>query len=69
MASLLAACRKHLAAAFRLHSGAEAVRFGTAAAARLKCALWQNNLLLVLRNYGVDSITRNGGTASTHKRG
>jgi hypothetical protein len=43
MASLLAARRQHLAAAFRLHAYAEAVRLGAPAFARLKCALWQNN--------------------------
>jgi hypothetical protein len=43
MASLLAACRQHLAATLRLHAYAEAVRLGTPAFARLKCALWQNN--------------------------
>src|SRR5216684_1449439 len=43
MASLLAAGRQHLAAAFRLHACAEAVRLGASAFARLKCALWQNN--------------------------
>jgi hypothetical protein len=43
MASLLAARRQHLAAAFRLHACAEAVRLGAPAFARLKCALWQNN--------------------------
>jgi len=43
MASLLAARRQHLAATLRFHAYAEAVRLGAAAAARLKCALWQNN--------------------------
>ncbi len=43
MASLLAARRKHLAAALRLHAYAEAVRLGASASARLKCALRQNN--------------------------
>ncbi len=43
MASLLAACRQHLAATLRLHACAEAVRLGASAFPRLKCALWQNN--------------------------
>ena len=43
MASLLAARRQHLAAAFRLHACAESVRLRAAAPARLKCALWQSN--------------------------
>jgi len=47
MASLLAARRQHPTAALRLHACAEAVRLCAAAAARLKCALWQNNPPLV----------------------
>ena len=47
MASLLAARREHPAAALRLHAHAESVRLGTAAFARLKCALWQNNPPLI----------------------
>src|SRR4029077_8177479 len=43
MASLLAACRQHLAAACRLHARAKPVRLGATAFARLKCALWQSN--------------------------
>ena len=52
MASLLAARRQHLAATLRFHAYAEAVRLGAAAAARLKCALWQNNppLLVAIGN-------------------
>src|SRR5215471_4408773 len=42
MASLLAARRKHLAAALRLHARAETVRLRAAPAPRLKCALWQS---------------------------
>jgi hypothetical protein len=58
MASLLAARRQHPAAALRLHAYAEAVRLGAAAAARLKCALWQNNPPLKIRNRSVFCITR-----------
>jgi len=43
MASLLAASRQDLATAYGLHARTETVRFGTAASARLKCALWQSN--------------------------
>ena len=43
MASLLAASRQDLAAAYGLHARTETVRFGAAASARLKCALWQSN--------------------------
>jgi hypothetical protein len=52
MASLLAARRQHFAAALGLHASAEAVRLGSAAASRLKCALWQNNppFLLAIGN-------------------
>jgi hypothetical protein len=48
MAPFLAACGKHLAAAFRLHANAETVRFSPAALARLICALWQSNSPLIL---------------------
>ena len=43
MASLLAASSQDLAAADGLHARTETVRFGAAAFARLKCALWQSN--------------------------
>jgi hypothetical protein len=43
MASLFAACRQHLAAAFRLHARAESVCLRTAPPTRLKRALWQSN--------------------------
>src|SRR5262249_22814906 len=43
MAPLLAARRKHLAAARGLHARAEAVRLGAPASARLKSALWQSH--------------------------
>ena len=43
MAALLAARRQYLAAAFRLHARAEAVRLRASAFARLICALWQNH--------------------------
>jgi len=43
MASLLAASRQDLAAAYGLHTRTETVRFGAAAFARLICALWQSN--------------------------
>jgi hypothetical protein len=43
MASLLAARRQHSAATLGFHAYAEAVRLGASAAARLKCALWQNH--------------------------
>jgi hypothetical protein len=43
MASLLTASRQDLAATYALHARTETVRFGAAAFARLKCALWQSN--------------------------
>jgi hypothetical protein len=43
MAPLLAACRKHLAAALGLHAHPKAVRLGAATLARLICTLWQSN--------------------------
>ena len=49
MASLLAASRQDLAAAYGLHARTETVRLGAAAFARLKCALWQSNPPLLLR--------------------
>src|SRR6266478_8071710 len=58
MASLLAARRKHLAAALRLHAYAEAVRLGASASTRLKCALRQNNPPLLNTIYN----TRSRGT-------
>ena len=63
MASLLASCRQHSAAAFRLHAYAEAVRFGAAAAARLKCALWQSNPPLIIRSRRAVCFTRKRGVA------
>ncbi len=42
MTSLLAARRKHFAAALRLHTRAEPVSFGAAAFPRLKSTLWQD---------------------------
>jgi len=49
MASLLAASRQNLAAAYGLHARAKSVRLGAAALARLICALWQSNPPLELR--------------------
>jgi hypothetical protein len=43
MASLLAACCKHLAPTYRLHAYAESVRLGASALPRLICSLWQSN--------------------------
>ncbi len=43
MASLLAACREHLAAALGLHAHAKTVRLSAPAFARLICSLWQSN--------------------------
>jgi len=43
MASLLTASRQDPAATRGLHARTETVRFGAAAFARLKCALWQSN--------------------------
>jgi len=43
MTSLLAACRKHFAAALRLHAHAKSVGLRAAPAPRLKCTLWQSN--------------------------
>lgn len=43
MASLLAARRQDLAAAYRFHARAEPVRLRAASLPRLKCALWQSN--------------------------
>jgi hypothetical protein len=63
MASLLAARRQYPAAALRLHAYAEAVRLGASASPRLKCALWQINPPLQIRNREAASFTRNGGTA------
>jgi len=60
MTSLLAARCQHLAAALGLHASAKAVRLGAAAAARLKCALWQNNPPLYLRAREPLSFTRGG---------
>jgi hypothetical protein len=42
MTSLLAACRKHLAAPDGFHAGTKPVCFGAAAFPRLKCTLWQS---------------------------
>ena len=58
MTSLLAARRQHLAAALGLHARAEAVSLGAAAAARLKCALWQSNPPFVLRSRRPVCFTR-----------
>jgi hypothetical protein len=43
MASLLAAGRQNLAAAYGLHARSESVRLRAASFPRLKCALWQSN--------------------------
>jgi hypothetical protein len=43
MASLLAACRKHLAATLRLHARTEPVRLGAPASPRLIRSLWQSH--------------------------
>src|SRR5215831_14333545 len=43
MTALLAARRKHFAAAFGLHAHAKPVRLSAAAFARLICTLWQSN--------------------------
>jgi hypothetical protein len=43
MAPLLAASRKHFAAALGLHARAKAVSLGAAASPRLKSTLWQSN--------------------------
>src|SRR5262249_22972935 len=58
MASLLAASRQHLAAAYGLHTRAKSVRFGAASLARLKCALWQSNPPLRLRVAQGKSFTK-----------
>jgi hypothetical protein len=62
MTSLFTARRQHLAAALRLHARAEAVRLGTPAPSRLKCALWQTIPLcfplLVIRNPQMIPIIR-----------
>ncbi|HLZ11174.1 MAG TPA: GNAT family N-acetyltransferase [Candidatus Acidoferrum sp.] len=58
MASLLAACRQNLAAAYGLHARAKSVRFGAAALARLICALWQSNPPLRLRVARGKSFTK-----------
>jgi len=50
MASLLAASCQDLAATYGLHTRTETVRFGAAAFARLKCALWQSNPPMLLRS-------------------
>ena len=47
LASLCATPRQHRSTAFGLHAGAEAVRLGTVAAVRLKCALRHGTLLLI----------------------
>ena len=49
MASLLAASRQDLAATYGLHARAKSVRLGSAALARLICALWQSNPPLKIR--------------------
>src|SRR5216683_2222401 len=51
MASLLAACRKNLPAAYGLHSRAKPVRLSAASLARLICTLWQNNPPLFMSEF------------------
>ena len=58
MASLLAASRQDFPAAYGLHARAKSVRFGAAALARLKCALWQSNPPLRLRVTPGKSFTK-----------
>src|SRR5215813_12147727 len=58
MASLLAACGKHLAPAYGLHARAESVRLGATALARLKCALLQSNPPIRLRVARGKSFTK-----------
>lgn len=56
MASLLAACRQDLAAAYCLHARAESVRLRAASFPRLKCALWQSNPPLTSRPANLQSV-------------
>jgi hypothetical protein len=58
MASLLAACRQDLAAAYGLHARAKSVRLGAASLARLICALWQSNPPIELRVAQGKSFTK-----------
>ena len=58
MASLLAASRQDLAAAYGLHARAKSVRLSATALARLICALWQSNPPLWLRVARGKSFTK-----------
>src|SRR5262249_39106964 len=62
MASLLAASRQYLAAAYGLHARTEPVCLGAAAFARLVCALWQSNppIWYVGRRAGISGARHTG---------